>query len=781
MSEYKSNGSDQDHNLPLIPLKNVVLFPRVAIPLLVQRRKSILSLDEALSTNRLAVFVAQKNIYDDVDPKDMFMIGTVGRIFETHKLPDGTSKIDVEGMYRVKIRSFSQQDTYFRVNVDPIPSDFTSSVELEALVRTTADQFRKLIENRNIPSIVPDLMNVLSQIRDPYQTVYLVTINLNLELKDQQEILETTDAAEALKKINFYISRELEIIEAEKRVVKETKKQLNKMQKDVFLREQLKSIEKELGMDSEKGEIEMLRNKIKAAKMPKDVEQKAMKELGRLEKMPSFSPEISYIRTYLDVLIDLPWAKKSQTKLELAEAEKVLEADHYGLKKAKERIVEYLAVQKQVGKIKGPILCFAGPPGVGKTSIGKSIAKALGRSFVRVSLGGLRDEAEIRGHRRTYVGAMPGRVIQGIQQSGTSNPVFMLDEIDKIGMDFRGDPSAALLEALDPEQNHAFSDHYLEVPFDLSDVMFIATANMLDTIPAALRDRMEIIEFPSYTEVEKLHIAKSYLIPKQVKEHGFKEGDVTFEDDTVKDIIRRHTREAGVRDLERQLATVIRKVVRRVVEKKNKGKIKITKTDLHSYLGPMKFTHQVAEKTDEVGVVTGLAWTPVGGEVLTIEATHMPGKGKLILTGHLGDVMKESVQAAHSYARAKAASLGIKKNFYSEDIHIHVPAGAIHKDGPSAGVAMATAIISLLTNKKVKREVGMTGEITLRGKVLEIGGVKEKVLAAHRAGLKTIILPEDNKKDVEEDIPSEIQKDLTFKFVKHIDEVLKIALRNGKL
>lgn len=764
-------------NLPLIPLKNVVLFPRVAIPLLVQRPKSMNSLNQALATNRLAVFVAQKNIYDDVDKKDMFAIGTLGRIFESHKLPDGTSKIDVEGLMRVRIREFSQTDPYFRVVIEPMPSEFRMNVELEALLRTTLDQFRKLLDNRNMPVIEPDLIDVLSQIRDPYQMVYLVTIKLNLELKDQQEILETDNPIEALKKINFFLTRELEIFEAEKRVVKETKKQINKMQKDVFLREQLKSIEKELGMDSEKGDIEMLRNKIKAAKMPKDVEQKAMKELMRLEKMPSFSPEMSYIRTYLDVLIDLPWSKRTQTKLELSEAEKILENDHYGLKKAKERIVEYLAVQKQVGKIKGPILCFVGPPGVGKTSIGKSIARALGRSFVRVSLGGLRDEAEIRGHRRTYVGAMPGRIIQGIQQADTGNPVFMLDEIDKIGIDFRGDPSAALLEALDPEQNSAFSDHYLEVPFDLSDVMFIATANILDTIPPALRDRMEIIEFPGYTEVEKLHIAKNYLIPKQLKEHGFKAGDVAVADEVVSDIIRQHTREAGVRDLERQLATILRKVTRKVVEKKSSGKIKITKDALHSYLGPVKYTHQMAEKKDEVGVVTGLAWTPVGGEVLTIEAAQMPGKGKLILTGHLGDVMKESVQAALSYARGKAASLGIKKNFYSEDIHIHVPSGAIHKDGPSAGVAMATAIISLLTGKKVRKDVGMTGEVTLRGKVLEIGGVKEKVLAAHRAGLKIVILPEDNKKDIEEDVPAEIRKDLTFKFVNSVDQALKIAFK----
>ncbi len=779
MTENNINNINITDKLPVIPLKNVVLFPRVAIPLLVQRPKSMASLERAMGSDKLAVFVAQKNIYDDVEPKDIFKIGTIGRIFEVHRLPDGTSKIDVEGIARVRIKEFSQTDPNFMAKIEPIQGHVTQSVELEALTRTIIEQFKKLVEQRNMPAVVPDLMNILSQIRDPYQIVYLVTINLNLELKDQQEILETIDAAEALKSVNFYISRELEIIEAERKVVRETKKQLNKMQKEVFLREQMKSIEKELGLDGEKGEIDTLRTKIKEAKMSKDVEAKAMKELARLEKMPSFSPEISYVRTYLDWLIDLPWSKKSGGKIELKEAEKILNHDHYGLKKAKERILEYLAVQKQVGKIKGPILCFVGPPGVGKTSIGKSIARSLGRNFVRVSLGGLRDEAEIRGHRRTYVGALPGRIIQGVNTAGTANPVFMLDEIDKIGIDFRGDPSAALLEALDPEQNHSFSDHYLEVPYDLSNVMFITTANMLDTIPPALRDRLEIIEFPGYTELEKLHIAKQYLIPKLLQDHGYKEEGMSFADSAIADIIRKHTREAGVRDLERQLAAIIRKVTRQNVEKKTKGKVAITQQMIHGYLGPIKYTHQLAETRDEVGVVTGLAWTPVGGEVLSIEAAKVPGKGKLILTGHLGEVMKESVQAAMTYARSKAAELGIKEDFYKEDVHIHVPSGAVRKDGPSAGVGMATAIISLFTKKKVRKDVGMTGEVTLRGKVLEIGGVKEKILAAHRAGLKIVILPADNKKDIEEDIPKEIQRDLTFKFVKHIDEVLKVALKNG--
>ncbi len=763
--------------LPVIPLKNVVLFPRVAIPLLVQRSKSVGSLDFAMTQDKLAVFVAQKNIDDEVETKDLFKVGTIGKILEVHKLPDGSSKIDVEGIARVEITAYTQLHPYFQATVVPITHNIEKGVEVEALVRTVIDLFKQLLEIRNMPSIIPDLMNVLTQIRDPLQIVYLITINLNLELKDQQEILESMDASVALKKINFYITRELEILDAEKRVVRETRKQLGKMQKEVFLREQMRSIEKELGIDGEKGEFDTLRNKIDAAKMPPVINTKALKELGRLEKMPPYSPEVSYLRTYLDWLIELPWSKKEGTDIELKIAEKILNGDHYGLKKAKERILEYLAVQKTVGKIRGPILCLFGPPGVGKTSIGKSIARALGRKFVRISLGGIRDEAEIRGHRRTYVGALPGRIVQGIHSAGSSNPVFMLDEIDKIGIDFRGDPSAALLEALDPEQNHAFSDHYLEVPFDLSDVFFIATANQLDTIPHALRDRLEVIEFPGYTEVEKLNIAKNYLVPKQLKENGLKSEVVSVTDSLISDIIRYYTREAGVRNLEREISTVLRKITRRFVENKVKGKISITGKMLSSYLGPIRYIHQRGEEKDEIGVSTGLAWTPVGGEVLSIEATKMPGKGRLILTGHLGEVMKESVQAALSFARSKAATLGIKEDFYKEDIHIHVPSGAVKKDGPSAGVAMATAIISLMTSNPIRKDVGMTGEVTLRGKVLEIGGVKEKVLAAHRAGLKIVILPAENKKDIVEDIPVDVKRDVEFMFVKHIDEVLKIALK----
>ena len=571
-------------------------------------------------------------------------------------------------------------------------------------------------------------------------------------------------------------AREIEILEAEKNVTKETKKQIGKMQKELFLREQLKSIEKELGVDDEKGEAELLKSKIVAAGMPKDVKEKALKELNRLSKMPPFNPEISYLRTYLDLLTELPWLKKEKEDIDLKQAEKILNQDHYGLNKVKERVLEYLAVQKQVGKLKGPILCLVGPPGTGKTSVGQSIARALGRKFVRVSLGGLRDEAEIRGHRRTYVGAMPGRIIQGVHNAKVVNPVFMLDEIDKIGMDFRGDPSAALLEALDPQQNHSFSDHYLEVPYDLSDVMFITTANILDTIPPALRDRLEIIEFPGYSEDEKLHIAKNFLLPKLFKDHGLKKRALVFNDAAVSDIIRQHTHEAGVRDLERQLAAIIRKVTKKLVESPSNKQVAVTKNEIHKYLGPAKFTHQIAETKDEVGVVTGLGWTPVGGEVFSIEVAKMPGHGKLILTGQLGQVMKESAQAALSFARTYVAKLGVKENFIRDDIHIHVPSGAIKKDGPSAGTAITTALISLFLKKPVHKEVCMTGEVTLRGKVLEIGGIKEKVLAAHRAGLKTVILPAENKKDMG-DIPKEVKKDLKFVFVKTMEDVLKMALK----
>lgn len=765
--------------LPLIALKNTVLFPKVVIPLIVQRPKSSGALEYAMARERLVFFVTQKNIEDNISQSDLFKVGTIGRIAGVFKLPDGSSKVDVEGLGRARISEFLSQEPFFRVKIEyiPMPGGVQGDhLGEKALTRLIIDQFRNISELKVFSNISPEVVYMMSQLKDADQIISLIAVNLNLEIQDQQSILESENVIEALKKLSFFLSREIEILEAEKTVAKETKRQIGKMQKELFLREQLKSIEKELGVDDEKDEINTLKQKIEAAGMPKEVKEKSLKELNRMSKMPPFNPEVSYLRTYLDWLADLPWSKKTKEKIDLKEAEKILNEDHYGLPKVKERILEYLAVQKQVGRLKGPILCFVGPPGTGKTSIGQSIARALGRKFVRISLGGLRDEAEIRGHRRTYVGALPGRIIQSINTAGVKNPVFMLDEVDKVGADFRGDPSAALLEALDPQQNNVFSDHYLEVPFDLSEVLFITTANVLETIPPALRDRLEIIPFPGYTEQEKLNIAKQYLVPKLFSDHGLKKRALAFSDSALSDIIQKHTREAGVRDLERQLAAIVRKVTRKLVESPSHRQINITKESIHTFLGPTKYTHQMVESKDEIGVVTGLGWTPVGGEIFSIEVTKMPGRGKLILTGQLGDVMKESAQAALSFARTYAAKKGVKEDFNKDDIHIHVPSGAIRKDGPSAGTAITTALISLFLKKVVRREICMTGEVTLRGKVLEIGGVKEKVLAAHRAGLKAVILPTENKKDMD-DIPKDIKKDMKFIFARTIEDVLETALR----
>ena len=776
MADIKQNKIIIPDELPLIALKNTVLYPKVIIPLIVQRPKSVGALECALTRDRLVFFVTQRNTEDDIDRNDLYETGTIGRIVSAFKMPDGSSKVDVEGLVRAKIVDILDMEPFFRVESQPYNLIIRDNLEEKALLRRSIEQFRLISEARAFPAILPEVIYMMMQIKDTEHIISLMATNLNLDVDSQQKILEFESALDALRELNVFLAREAEILEAEKSVTKETKKQIGKMQKELFLREQLKSIEKELGVDDEKGDADILKDKISAAGMPKEVEDKAMKELNKLVKMPSFNPEVSYLRTYLDWLVELPWSKRTKEKINLKEAEKVLNEDHYGLKKVKERILEFLAVQKQVGKLKGPILCLVGPPGTGKTSIGQSVARALGRKFVRVSPGGLRDEAEIRGHRRTYVGALPGRIIQGIHTIGMKNPVFMLDEIDKIGMDFRGDPSAALLEALDPQQNHAFSDHYLEVPFDLSEVLFIATANMLDTVPPALRDRLEIIEFAGYTEDEKFHIAKNFLLPKLYKDHGIKKNSITFEDSAMVDIIRSHTREAGVRDLERQLASILRKVIRRLVNGSANKQVKITKSVIHKYLGPVKYTHQAAEVKDEIGVVTGLGWTPVGGEVMPIEATKMPGRGKLILTGQLGSVMKESVQTALSFARAYVAKKGSREDFNQEDVHVHVPSGAIKKDGASAGIAMTTALISLFLQKPIRKDVAMTGEVTLRGKVMEIGGLKEKLLAAHRAGIKIAVVPAENKRDME-DVPAEVKRDMKFVFVKTMDDVLKTALK----
>ncbi len=770
-----SNMINKPKELPLIAVKDMVIFPGAVIPIAVQRTKSIKALDDSQKTGRMAIFVAQKQS-DAEKPKarDLFNIGTLAKIREIVKQPDGVVRILVEGVGKVEITEFIQEDPFFKVKYNPIrPQAGTKTERTEAMMYSAVNQFKEAV---NLGATVPlDVLLVIVNITDPFQLANVIALNIDFNIDEKQEILEANTPEEKLEKVNKALSRQLKVLRMAKKLQSETGKELSKMQKEMFLREQLKAIEKELGVVGGRTEVEETRDKIEKAGMPKEVKEKALKELARLEGMPSFSPEISYIKTYLDWLIEVPWSKKSKSKIDIKQAKKILDEDHFGLDKAKERVLEYLAVQKLVGKIKGPILCFAGPPGTGKTSIGKSIARALGRKFYRMSLGGIRDEAEIRGHRRTYVGALPGRIIQGINTAGTKNPVFMLDEIDKVGADFRGDPSAALLEALDPEQNNEFSDHYLEAPFDLSDVMFITTANILDTIPPALRDRMEVIEFPGYTEEEKYNIAKEFLIPKQLKNNGLNAKILSISDSALRTVIREYTREAGVRNLEREIASICRKVAKKVTTNGQK-KYLVGVADLDKYLGPAKFQVTMAEKSDEIGVVAGLAWTMAGGEILHIEAAKMPGKGNLILTGHLGKVMKESAQAAYSYARYKVREQVEDKNFYkNSDIHIHVPAGAIPKDGPSAGVAIATALVSLLLGKKIRRSVAMTGEITLRGKVMEIGGVKEKVLAAHRAGIKTVLLPMNNKKDMV-DIPKEIKKDLKFVLVENLDQVLALAM-----
>jgi ATP-dependent Lon protease len=782
MSELRISNQPVNELLPLIPLKNTVLFPKVVIPLIVQRPKSVAAMEAALAADRLVLFVTQKNVEDEISENDLFSVGTVGRIISVFKLPDGQAKVDVEGIGRARIVEYAGFNPFFQVRVEAmLPDGQMETPENAALLRRVLEQFKHVAETRSFPAILPEVVYLMTQLRDVEQVIGLVAANLNLDVRQQQDLLEMRNAADALRQLNLYLAREMEVLEAEKSLSRETKKKIGRMQKEFFLREQLKSIEKELGVDEDKEEMDVLRKRIDDAKMPKEVHDKAVKEYNRLAKMPPMSPETGFIRTYLDWLLELPWNVRTTDKIDLKAAKKILDEDHAGLEKVKDRILEYLAVQKQVGKLKGPIICFYGPPGTGKTSIGQSIARALGRKFVRVSLGGMRDEAEIRGHRRTYVGAMPGRIIQGIHQSKVKNPVFLLDEIDKLGMDFRGDPSAALLEALDPQQNDKFSDHYLEMPFDLSDTLFIATANSLETVPPALRDRLEIIDFPGYTESEKLAIAKGFLLPRAIADHGLKKGQVTVADSVILKLIRDYTRESGVRELSRLLGTIVRKEVRSIVETGKKGKSAITAKELTQYLGAEKFLDSDGETQDSVGVVTGLAWTAVGGETFPIEVARMPGKGKLILTGRLGDVMRESAQAALSFARAYVAKHGVEVDMSKEDLHIHIPSGAVPKDGPSAGITLTTALISLFMGKPVRHDLAMTGEVTLRGKVMEIGGLKEKSLAALRAGITTILYPASNKRDLAE-MPKEAKQKLTFIPVKTMDDVIAHALKgNGKV
>lgn len=760
--------------VPIIPIRDGIIFPNTDSVLTFGRPKSLAALEISFSQERIVCFVLQKSArVNDPSPADIYKVGTLCKIERMIKT-DGEINAQVRGLSRVEIQSFHENENFLIGHVREIPEDLSETPEAKALCNHLTNEFRRAMNLGKTADFLV-FMNIMSPDNPPSQLADLIASVLDVKPPQKQSLLETINVLERLEKVTDLLAKEIKILELEKKITSKTQERFDKGAREIMLRERLKTIEKELGESDEDSEIKELMQKIKAAGMPEDIEEKAKKEAKKLSQMTQFNPEAGYIRNYLEWLIDLPWSKETNGKLEVKSAEKMLNRDHYGLKDAKERILEYLAVQKLSGKMKGPILCFVGPPGVGKTSIGKSIAQSLGREFIKVSLGGIRDEAEIRGHRRTYVGAMPGRIIQGIKDSGTKNPVFMLDEIDKVGADFRGDPSSALLEALDPEQNSAFSDHYLEVPFDLSNVMFITTANVLHTIPPALRDRLEIINFAGYTHTEKFHIAKDYLVEKQMEMHGLSQKNIEITDKGLKFIIEHYTQEAGVRNLERQLAKLFRKVAKLVAEG-SKSKITLTESNVTKYLGPIKVRGNIIEKKDEVGMSTGLAYTEAGGDILFIEVALMPGKGSLILTGQLGDVMKESMQAAMSYIRARGIELGLSAKFFHKlDVHVHVPEGAVPKDGPSAGAAITTAIISALTKIPVKRTVGMTGEITLRGRVLEIGGVKEKVIAAHRAGLKTIILPKDNKKDLI-DVPKEVINDLDFRFVSHIDEVLDIAL-----
>ncbi len=764
--------------LPLIPLRDLILFPNLVVPLFVGRERSINALEESMREGHLVALVTQKDA-ETQDPghEDVYEIGCVASIMQELKLPDGTAKALVEGQKRMRILEFLQTDPFFLVRVEVIDESVQVDMETEALMRALIHDFEHASElGKPIPQ---EVLMAASAIEEPGRLADFVVFHLNLKVEEKQEILEAVEPMDRLERAATYLRKELEILEIGSKIQDRVKEQMTKTQREYFLREQLKAIQQELGhLDEVQAEIDEYKEKIAEASMPEPVEEKALKELGRLEKMPPAAAETSVIRTYLDWLIGLPWAEESEEKLDLEAAQRILDEDHYGLEKVKERILEYLAVHKLTGRMRGPILCFVGPPGVGKTSIGRSIARSLGREFIRISLGGVRDEAEIRGHRRTYVGALPGRIVQSISQIGTKNPVFMMDEIDKVGMDFRGDPTSALLEVLDPEQNYAFQDHYLEVPFDLSDVMFITTANLLDPIPPALRDRMEVIHFPGYTEDEKLHIATDYLIPKQLKEHGLTPGKLEFTEGALKEIVRRYTREAGVRNLERTIAMVCRQVARKVVEGR-KSKSRVTERTLHKYLGPPKFSFGLAEEHDEVGAATGLVWTEVGGDVITIEATKMPGKGTLTLTGHLGDVMRESAQAAVSYIRTRSVELDIPADFAEKwDMHIHVPAAAIPKDGPSAGITMAAALASVFTGCAVRRDIAMTGEITLRGRVLQVGGLKEKLLAAHRAGITTVLIPKENVRDLDL-MPEHVREELKIVPVSNMDEVLTKAFVKG--
>lgn len=762
--------------IPMLPLRGMLVFPYTVIHLDVGRKKSINAIEEAMLDNKEIFLATQREAQDD-DPeeKDIYLVGTIAEIRQILKMPGGTMRVLVEGLHRAEIRNYVNHDPYIQVEVKEFKDDpGKKQPQMEALMRTLISQFEQYVRvSKKIP---PETVVAVVAIEEPGRLADVVASHLSLRINEKQNILEARDIIERLEYMCDILAKEMEVLELERKINVRVRKQMEKTQKEYYLREQMKAIQKELGdKDDRSAEVAELKERIQEAKLPKDAHEKAYKELERLEKMPPMVAEAVVVRNYLDWMLSLPWSAETRDRLDLKLAEKILNEDHWGLEKPKERILEYLAIRKLAKKMKGPILCLVGPPGVGKTSLGKSVARSLGRKFIRMSLGGIRDEAEIRGHRRTYVGSMPGRVLQGMKQAGSKNPVFLLDEIDKMTNDFRGDPASALLEVLDPEQNFSFSDHYLEIPFDLSKVMFITTANSPYNIPRPLLDRMEVIEITSYTEEDKVHIAMNHLVAKQINEHGLKSDNITFSEGAIRKIIRSYTREAGVRNLEREIASICRKVARRVVEDKN-TKVNVNANLVVKYLGKERYRHGVAEPNNQAGVATGLAWTEVGGDILMIEVALYKGKGRLILTGKLGDVMKESAQAALTFVKSRADKLGISQTLLDEnDIHLHVPEGAIPKDGPSAGITIAGALASALSGLPVRSDVAMTGEITLRGRVLQIGGLKEKALAAHRAGIKTVVLPEENKKDIR-DIPAQVRKKINFVTVSSMDEVLDIVI-----
>ncbi|KPC77855.1 MULTISPECIES: endopeptidase La [Laceyella] len=767
---------EEERTLPLLPLRGLIVFPTMVLHLDVGRERSVQALEKAMVDDEHHILLATQKEIQIEEPlaEDIYEIGTVAKVRQMLKLPNGTIRVLVEGLKRARIKEYVDSEECYIVTYEELAGIDEGDMDTEALMRSVLDHFEQYL--RLSKKVSPETYSVVSDIEEPGRLADVITSHLPLKISDKQSILETIDVKARLEKLLAIIHNEKEVLELEKKISSRVKKQMEKTQKEYYLREQMKAIQKELGeKEGRLAEAEELREKLAELEASEEVKEKIEKEIDRLEKIPTTSAEGGVVRTYIEWLLDLPWQRVTVDDLDLAKAETILDEDHYGLEKVKERVLEYLAVQQMVKQLKGPILCLAGPPGVGKTSLARSIARALNRHFVRISLGGVRDEAEIRGHRRTYVGAMPGRIIQGMKQAGSANPVFLLDEIDKMSMDFRGDPSAALLEVLDPNQNNTFSDHYIEIPFDLSKVMFVTTANAVHNIPRPLLDRMEVIYISGYTELEKEQISKSYLIPKQLKEHGLTKEQLQIQGAATLKLIRHYTREAGVRNLERTIGTLCRKAAKQIVSGK-KNKVVITAKNLEEYLGPEKFRYGRAEETDQVGMATGLAWTETGGDTLSVEVSLLPGKGKLTLTGQLGDVMKESAQAAFSFIRSRAEALNIDPDFHEKmDVHVHVPEGAIPKDGPSAGITMATALVSALTNIPVSRFVAMTGEITLRGRVLPIGGLKEKALSAHRAGIQHVIIPKDNEKDLEE-IPKSVRKDLVFTAVSQMDEVLKLAL-----